>query len=229
MFYKTQINSKIQNLFIEYHISKKLSPHHSDSLQNIESNLDNKTPTEDNLIKKSFEKKISTPEKKDLEILTSKTPKKIPKILPIVLKSKNPKISAEGSNKKIEKSPISIKPEQKIESLTKKIEEPTENIKKQAISRKIEGLLDVSKCPQAQVVSTPLKNKKVEGLSGNENLILYEIKANGLTSLRKQLIDPSEESRYSIQSQDNMTKSNILERFLVNFEEEEEFEEQKFH
>ena len=92
---------------------------------------------------------------------------------------------------------------------------------------KNEGLKEVKRYPEALVSSPPLKNRKVEGLFGFENQILYEIKTNGLSSLKKELVDPSEESRNSIASsmQENLIKNNFLQRFFVDFDEKTNKEE----
>ena len=104
------------------------------------------------------------------------------------------RFSAENSNKYSENQ------HKYSENLFNFSETEQEKPKKHWISIKNESLKEVKRYPEALVASTPLKNRKVEGLIGFENQILYEIKTNGLTSLKKELVDPSEESRNSIAS-----------------------------
>ena len=125
------------------------------------------------------------------------------------------------TNHKTEKSEYSNKfSENKLSEPEK--EEKTKTL---WISHKTEGLNEINKYSQTLVLTTPLKNRKMEGVIGVENQILYEIKTNGLTSLKKELVDPSEESRNSIasitQSQDNFLRTNLLQKFLYNNEEDQ--------
>lgn len=67
---------------------------------------------------------------------------------------------------------------------------------------------------QPRNLATPIKSRKVEGIYGLENQILHEIKANGLLSLKKELVDPTEESRNSVNSlQKEDIPRNLMERF----------------
>lgn len=95
-----------------------------------------------------------------------------------------------------------------------------EKPKKTWISNKTEGIINYEKNDQKieKIEKPPLKTKKVEGLLGLENQILHEIKINSYNSLKKELVDLTEESHRNSNVSDleeNQKMNKLLEKFMI--------------
>ena len=135
-----------------------------------------------------------------------KSKSSIPKVYPFHFSDQNNKKASppKKSALKVEKPNNIMKSSQK-EKTKKNINQNTSEISE---TKKF-----FSEFQPTNIVA-PITSKKVEGIYGLENQILHEIKANGLLSLKKELVDPTEESRNSVNSllKEDITR-NLMERF----------------
>jgi len=215
-FYEKLLTSKLQTLFRDDSPIINQSPIRDFFALTLESTKNemlefNKTER----LKKKIPKTSASPEntqmKKSAFDSLEKSKKSSSKIYPFKISDQNMKTSPiKKNNHKIEKTPPNIFQNSGVEN---------EKTKKKIVSQKTEESKDMSQF-QIPILATPLNSKKVEGIYGLENQILYEIKTNGLISLKNEILDPTEESRNSVmssfQNQEFQVNSNLIQRFVIH-------------